>query len=136
MPAPTPVVCALIVKEGRVLVAKRPEGKRLAGYWEFPGGKMEAGESAEMALIREIQEELGCKVENLHPGPAVTFAYEWGAILLFPFVCRLQANSPAPIAHEHTEIAWLLPCDLAGVDLAPADLPVLAWFLQRSDAIF
>ncbi len=130
MHSSTPVVCALIIKEGRVLVARRPLGKRLAGYWEFPGGKIELGETAEDALRREIREELGCYIEKLYPGPVVPYRYEWGEIILHPFLCTLSPSSPEPIAHEHTDMAWTLPEELSSVDLAPADLPLLPWVLN------
>jgi 8-oxo-dGTP diphosphatase len=136
MPSSTPVVCALIMREGRVLVARRPQGKRLAGYWEFPGGKIEQGETAEVALIREIREELSCEIEKLHPGPAVLYRYEWGEILLHPFICSLHLASPEPVALEHTEMTWRLPQELSHIELAPADLPVLAWLLKLPSTAF
>lgn len=130
MSSPVHVVCALIQEAGRVLIARRPEGKKLAGFWEFPGGKIEPGESPEAALVREIEEELGCQVEDLRAGPPVPYRYEWGEIVLHPFLCRLRPGSPPALAHEHAEITWLTPAELKDVDFAPADLPVLAWFLQ------
>lgn len=130
---PTPVVCAIIEHEGRCLIAQRPEGKRLAGFWEFPGGKVEKGESPVAALHRELTEELGCRVEITAAGPPVPHTYEWGRILLFPFRCRLASGSAQPIAHEHSALSWLPVAALSQFNLAPADLPVLAW-LKRGPA--
>lgn len=127
---PVHVVCAVLERDGLVLVAERPEGKRLAGFWEFPGGKIEPGEAAEAALHRELQEELGCKVEVLASGPPVLHDYEWGRILLHPFRCRLREGSSDPVAHEHSALKWVKRQDLAQVRLAPADIPILAWLLH------
>jgi 8-oxo-dGTP diphosphatase len=132
-PKPTPVVCAIIEHEGRCLIAQRPEGKRLAGFWEFPGGKVERGESPVAALHRELAEELGCCVEITAAVPAVRHAYEWGSILLFPFRCRLAAGSAQPTAHEHSALTWQPVATLSQFSLAPADLPVLAWLRRGPD---
>lgn len=126
---PVHVVCAVLERDGLVLVAKRPEGKRLAGFWEFPGGKIEPGESAEAALHRELREELGCEVEVLASGPSVLHDYEWGRILLHPFRCRLRQGSPDLVAHEHSALKWVKRQDLAQIRLAPADIPILEWLL-------
>jgi 8-oxo-dGTP diphosphatase len=128
----THVVCAIIEQDGLIMVAQRPPGKRLAGCWEFPGGKIELDETAEEALHRELIEELGCTVEVIQSGPPVTHAYEWGEIALHPFRCRLEAGSPAPVAHEHTELRWLPLAGLHEMELAPADLPVLEWLHQEA----
>lgn len=134
-PNPVHVVCAILERDGLVLVAERPEGKRLAGYWEFPGGKVEPEESPETALHRELEEELGCKVEVLAAGPAVLHEYGWGSILLHPFRCRLQPSSREPEAREHAALKWVEQHRLVGTKLAPADIPVLAWLL-RGDGNF
>ncbi len=129
MPA-THVVCAILEHQQQVLVAQRPEGKRLAGFWEFPGGKIEPGESPEAALHREIAEELGCQITVVQSGPPVPYGYEWGEIVLHPFRCQLTADSPPPTAHEHAALDWRPAKALHEVNLAPADLPVLSWLLQ------
>jgi 8-oxo-dGTP diphosphatase len=126
-PTPVEVVCAVIRRGGRVLIARRPAGKRLAGLWEFPGGKLEPGESTEAALHRELSEELGCRVTGLQAGPEVLHAYPWCTVRMFAFACTLAADSPPPVALEHTDLAWVAPADLAGCELAPADLPLLPW---------
>lgn len=119
------VVCAVLERNGTVMIAKRPEGKRLGGLWEFPGGKVEAGESAEQALHRELQEELGCQVRITRELPPCEHAYDWGRIRLIPFVCGLTAESTEPHPHEHSELHWVTLDQLNDYDLAPADLPVV-----------
>jgi 8-oxo-dGTP diphosphatase len=126
----THVVCAIIERNNLLLLAQRPAGKRLAGYWEFPGGKIEPGESPTDALHRELHEELGCSVIIHEVGPCVSHTYEWGNILLYPFRCRLRDESLEPSALEHAKLAWLSIKNLHQFDLAPADLPVLAWLLK------
>ena len=128
---PVDVVCAIVRREGRILVARRPPGKRLGGLWEFPGGKVEDGEQPEAALHRELAEELGCAVAVLESGPAVGHEYEWGRIRLHPFVCEL-AGPDEPFAHEHTALRWVGMEELLALELelAPADVPVVKW-LER-----
>ncbi|NNC87769.1 MAG: (deoxy)nucleoside triphosphate pyrophosphohydrolase [Akkermansiaceae bacterium] len=118
------VVCAVIVKDGRVLLCRRAAGSHLAGQWEFPGGKVEDGEGPEAALDREIREELGCRVEVGRPFVPVEHHYPEIAIRLRPYRCRLLDG--APEALEHEEIAWFAPGDLAEAGLAGADEGVAA----------
>ena len=123
-----PVVCALIVRESRVLLAQRPPGKHLALKWEFPGGKVEPGEEAELALVREIREELDCEVEVVAALPRSLHDYERGRVEMIPFICRLAKGSAEPRACEHAALAWVTDDELGAYDLAPADWPVLrAW---------
>jgi len=130
-PAPLPVACALLEDSaGRVLVAQRPAHKHLALQWEFPGGKLEPGESPATALLRELREELGCTAEIVRALPACTHAYPTVTIELFPFVCRLALASPAPHPHEHVALRWVFPSELSSLDLAAADLPVVAHYLS------
>ncbi len=110
------------------MLAQRPHGKTLGGLWEFPGGKVEAGESAEAALHRELMEELGCTVEITQSLAPFEHAYAWGSIRLIPFVCKLSAGSPEPHAHEHAALAWVTCEELKSYDLAPADVPLLGAF--------
>ncbi len=124
-PTTIPVVCALIVRDDRVLLARRPAGKHLALKWEFPGGKVEPGEDAEAALVREIKEELGCEIEVLRALPAHEHEYERGRIRLIPFLCRIAEGSAEPCAHEHDALAWARVEELMDYDLAPADVPVV-----------
>ena len=124
---PLPVVCAVIVDDaGRVLVAQRPPHKHLALKWEFPGGKVELGESPEAALIRELREELGCEVAILRALPHSTHDYSSVVIEMIPFACRLAPGSPAPHPIEHLALRWIATGELRSLDLAPADLPVVA----------
>jgi 8-oxo-dGTP diphosphatase len=134
--SPTLVVCAIIEHEGRILLAQRPAGKRLGGYWEFPGGKVETGEDSAAALHRELAEELDCTVAVVAAGPAHRHDYEWGAIALQPFLCRLVGSPSELIAHEHAALRWVKAQDLPLDDLAPADIPVWRWvqgLLQHSN---
>ena len=123
---PVPVVCAIIVRGDRILLAQRPPDKKLGGLWEFPGGKVEAGESAEDALHRELQEELGCSVRITQALAPFVHAYAWGRIELIPFVCELADGSPEPHAHEHTALVWVERGELLSYELAPADVPLVA----------
>lgn len=124
------VVAGLILDEaGRLLACRRPEGKHLGGKWEFPGGKLEEGEDAAAALVRELEEELGIVViagELLTP---VVWDYGKGPICLHPIVCRIAAGEPHP--HEHSEIRWCGREDLGGLDWAAADVPILEEWLRR-----
>ena len=119
------VVCAILKRGGTVMIARRPAGKKLGGLWEFPGGKVEPGETAETALHRELSEELACTVRILRQLPAIEHDYDWGGIRLIPFVCELLPTSPEPKPHEHSGLAWVSVAELAEYEMAPADLPVL-----------
>ncbi|MGV3662189.1 MAG: (deoxy)nucleoside triphosphate pyrophosphohydrolase [Prosthecobacter sp.] len=123
---PVPVVCAIMVRDGLIMLARRPLDKKLGGLWEFPGGKVEPGEAPEAALHRELREELGCVVVVTQALPPFVHAYEWGSIELIPFLCALDPGSPEPHPHEHTELVWAEPARLRGYPLAPADVPLLA----------
>lgn len=124
---PVEVVCAVLRREGTLLVARRPAGKKLAGLWEFPGGKIEPGETAEAALRRELREELGCEAGVLRRGPVILHEYPWCTVRMHSFECALGAGSPEPAALEHDEIAWIMPAEMLRLDLAPADAPLIPW---------
>jgi len=126
---PIRVVCALIEHEGRVLLARRPAHKHLGGKWEFPGGKIEPGESPTDALVRECAEELVCEIEVGAELPAVTHAYPDRTIVLLPFVCRLAVGSAAPHAAEHSALAWVEAARMSDYDLPAADAPIVASYL-------
>ncbi len=132
MPASSsvPVVCALIERKGRVLLAQRPTSKHLPLKWEFPGGKVEPGEDPADAIIREIREELGCEVTIKRALP--TFLHDYGTVLIemIPFVCTLSPRFAEPKAHEHVALAWVRPDELQSHDLAAADLPVIKSYVQ------
>ena len=120
------VACALVDADGRVLIAQRPEGKQLAGLWEFPGGKLEAGESPEEALIRELREELGIetKVACLAPLTFASHAYESFHLLMPLYVCRRYDGTP--VALEHQAIKWVKPNRLRDYPMPEADIPLIA----------
>lgn len=117
---------ALIDPDGRVLIAQRPEGKSMAGLWEFPGGKIEPGEKPEAALIRELREELGIETWEscLAPLSFASHPYEDFHLLMPLFACRKWRGTPHP--HEHSALRWVRPGDLAGCPMPPADRPLLA----------
>jgi 8-oxo-dGTP diphosphatase len=121
------VAAVIINAANQVLLAQRPAHKHLGLKWEFPGGKMEPGESAEQALVREIQEELGCDVRIRRALPR--FSHDYGTILIemIPFVCELAPTSPPPHAHEHEALAWVSVARLSAYDLASADEPILRY---------
>ena len=121
------VVCvALIDEDGRVLIAQRPEGKSLAGFWEFPGGKVEMNESPETALIRELHEELGINTWGSCLAP-LTFAshkYDEFHLLMPLYVCRKWSGIVQ--ARENQALKWLTPAQILKVKMLPADLPLVA----------
>jgi len=120
------VVCALIENEtGRLLVALRPAHKHLGGLWEFPGGKVEAGEEAAAALVREIREELGCEVVPGARLGSVTHAYATVTVRLLPFLARL-APGAEPVAREHEALRWVSRAEIGGLEMPAADGPIVA----------
>lgn len=127
---PVPVVCALIERDGDLLLARRPAHKHLGGKWEFPGGKVEPGESPAAAIAREIAEELGCTIAVVRLLPRHRHDYARGPIEMIPHVVRLAPGSPEPAAREHDALAWVPAADVAGYDLADADIPVWHDYLR------
>lgn len=121
------VAVALIDLDGRILIAKRPEGKQLAGLWEFPGGKVEPGERPEQALIRELKEELGIDVKEACLAPFVftSHAYEKFHLLMPLYLCRRWSGTV--VAKEHSALAWVKPAKLRDYPMPPADEPLIAW---------
>ena len=120
------VACALIDPDRRVLIAQRPEGKSLAGLWEFPGGKVEAGETPEAALIRELEEELGISTKTACLAPLSFASHSYDAFhLLMPlYVCRKWQGTPQ--AREHTALKWVRAQSLRDYPMPPADEPLVA----------
>jgi 8-oxo-dGTP diphosphatase len=116
---------ALIDADGRVLLAQRPEGKTLAGLWEFPGGKLDPGEPPEAALIRELEEELGIKVEEpcLAPLTFASYAYPDFHLLMPLYVCRRWQGFVTP--REGQALKWVWPRDLRNYPMPPADAPLI-----------
>jgi 8-oxo-dGTP diphosphatase len=118
---------ALIDVDGRVLIAQRPEGKQLAGLWEFPGGKVEPGERPEEALIRELEEELGIQVREACLAPFVfaSHAYDSFHLLMPLWLCRRWDG--VVTQRHHAALAWVRPNRLAEYPMPPADLPLVAY---------
>lgn len=117
---------ALIDQDGRILLAQRPQGKSLAGLWEFPGGKIDPGETPEAALIRELHEELGIETWGscLAPLSFASHSYEDFHLLMPLYACRRWNGIPVP--REGQQLAWVRPADLGKYDMPPADLPLIA----------
>lgn len=120
------VACALVDADRRVLIAQRPEGKQLAGLWEFPGGKLEAGETPEAALIRELREELDIETKEACLAP-LTFAshtYDDWHLMMPLYVCRKWQGTP--VTKEHSALKWVRPQKLHDYPMPPADIPLIA----------
>ncbi|QQO18538.1 (deoxy)nucleoside triphosphate pyrophosphohydrolase [Bradyrhizobium diazoefficiens] len=119
------VACALIDADKRVLIAQRPEGKALAGLWEFPGGKCESGERPEQSLIRELHEELGIAVAEpcLAPLTFASYGYESFHLLMPLYVCRRWEGQVAP--REGQALAWVRANKLRDYPMPPADIPLI-----------
>lgn len=118
------VVCGVIQNNaGQFLACLRPHGKHLGGLWEFPGGKIDPGESPETALIRELLEELAVVVEVGEPFSPVIWHYPDMTIRLLPFRCRIIKGEPRALEHE--DVQWFFPKDFAALNWADADLPIL-----------
>jgi 8-oxo-dGTP diphosphatase len=129
VPVTLVVAAALIDPDGRVLIAERPPGKAMAGLWEFPGGKIEPGETPETALIRELREELGITVKPdcLAPFTFASHAYAEFHLLMPLYLCRRWDGTPVP--REHSAIKWATPRELIvnrdAYPMPAADLPLL-----------
>lgn len=127
---PKPIILvaavALVDVDGRVLIAQRPEGKSMAGLWEFPGGKVEPGETPEAALIRELEEELGIRTWTscLAPFTFASHAYETFHLLMPLFVCRKWEGTAMP--REHAALKWVRAARLSDYPMPPADVPLVA----------
>jgi len=120
------VAVALVDVDGRVLLAQRPQGKAMAGLWEFPGGKVQPGETPETALIRELKEELGIDVAEacLAPLSFASHRYEGFHLLMPLYVCRRWSGSPE--AREGQRLAWVRSQKLEDYPMPPADKPLVA----------
>lgn len=118
--------CALVDADGRVLLAKRPPGRPLAGFWEFPGGKVEVGETPEQALVRELQEELSIKVSPkcLAPFTFASHSYEAFHLVMPLYVCRTWEGEVAGLQGQ--ELAWVRAKALGDYAMPPADQPLKA----------
>ncbi|MVA72393.1 8-oxo-dGTP diphosphatase MutT [Agrobacterium vitis] len=134
VPGPRPILlvaaCALLDSDGRILLAQRPEGKSLAGLWEFPGGKVEPGETPEETLVRELEEELGIatKIPCLAPLTFASHTYETFHLLMPLYVCRRYEGMPQ--GREGQAIKWVKPRDLRSYPMPPADEPLIPFLLD------
>ncbi|MGU3401247.1 8-oxo-dGTP diphosphatase MutT [Brucellaceae bacterium D45D] len=122
--------CALVDSDGRVLLAQRPEGKQLAGLWEFPGGKVEAGETPEETLIRELQEEIGIttKVACLAPLTFASHTYDDFHLLMPLYVCRRYEGIARGL--EGQALKWVRPKDMRDYPMPPADEPLIPFLID------
>ena len=122
--------CALVDVDGRVLIAQRPEGKQLAGLWEFPGGKVETGETPEECLIRELREEIGIETQAACLAP-LTFAshsYDDFHLLMPLYVCRRFSGFPEP--REGQALKWVKPNRMRDYPMPPADAPLIPFLID------
>lgn len=122
--------CALVDADGRVLIAQRPEGKQLAGLWEFPGGKVEPGETPEETVVRELREELAIetKVACLAPLTFASHAYDDFNLLMPLYVCRRFWGVPQP--QEHAALKWVRATKLRDYPMPPADAPLIPFLID------
>ncbi len=118
---------ALVDSDGRVLIAQRPPGKQLAGLWEFPGGKVEAGETPEAALIRELREELGIEVTPACLAPFVFASHTYETFHLLMPLYLIRRWEGVVSAREHAAVKWVRPAGLGDYPMPPADEPLVAY---------
>jgi 8-oxo-dGTP diphosphatase len=126
------VVGAVIVRDGAILCAQRGSVGSLSGLWEFPGGKIEPGETARAALQREIVEELDCVVAVGVKVTTTTYPYDFADVTLTTFWCELVSGTPT--LTEHANLLWLAPSELGTLDWAPADIPAVRIITTRGAA--
>lgn len=123
------VVGAILIENGKILCAQRGEGKSLAYLWEFPGGKIETGETPQEALIRELQEELMIEVEvQSEKFEETSYQYDFGLVTLTTFICFLKKGTPQ--LTEHIAIEWLATKELTTLEWAPADIPAVEKLME------
>lgn len=120
---PLLVTAAVIFDEDKVLITRRPDDKRHPGFWEFPGGKVDPGESPEEALCREIREELDAEVQVNGIYEVVYHRYDWGAVLILAYECQLKTDTLRDLGvAEHR---WILPREMSNFKILPADQPII-----------
>jgi 8-oxo-dGTP diphosphatase len=122
--------CALVDTDGRVLIAQRPQGKQLAGLWEFPGGKVEPGETPEECLVRELREEIGIetKIACLAPLTFASHSYDDFHLLMPLYVCRRFEGIPMP--KEGQTLKWVRPRQMRDYPMPPADAPLIPFLID------
>lgn len=121
------VACAIIEHAGMILAAQRSETMSMPLKWEFPGGKLESGETPEACLVREVREELAIGISLGRSLPVTTHSYETFTVTLYPFVCA--PDSGVMTLQEHRAVVWLEPERMSALDWAEADLPIIAGYL-------
>jgi 8-oxo-dGTP diphosphatase len=126
------VACAIIEENGKVLATQRSTAMSMPLKWEFPGGKIEPGESPEECLMRELREEIGIDVQIGLALPSHTHEYNAFTVTLYPFVCSFLSGEM--ILHEHAALIWMKPGELATLDWAEADLPVIDSYLSQIES--
>jgi 8-oxo-dGTP diphosphatase len=125
------VTCAIIVEGDRVLCTQRGPNMALAGEWEFPGGKIEVGETEEACIVREIAEELSLQIRLVACGPSSFFEYRPGQMLeLIPFVAVHTGGQL--LLREHAQARWCLPSEMTSLAWARADVPIVDWWLRHA----
>ena len=124
------VVAALIRRDGKFMITRRPEGKARAGLWEFAGGKVEAGETLQDALVRECREEIGVTVEVGDPYMTVDYDYPDISVHLTLFEARIKEGTPIPM--ERNAIAWIAPEEIPNYPFCPADVPIVERLMKES----
>ena len=125
-----PVVAGILVRNGQIMISRRPAGAHLGMKWEFPGGKIEPGETPEAALRRELREETGAEAEAVRIYDAKLWAYPEKTVLLLFYVARLLSGEPRPL--EGQALAWVRPDELGGYAFAPADEEVARRLTQEA----
>ncbi|MGT2807568.1 (deoxy)nucleoside triphosphate pyrophosphohydrolase [Streptococcus iniae] len=123
------VVAAAIEKDGKLFCAQRPSNKSLGGYWEFPGGKLEFGESPEEALIREIKEEFNAEIEIIEFINESSYNYDFGTVVMKTFLSKLLSDHLELL--EHQDSKWLVPKELSTLNWAPVDIPAVQLLQKR-----
>jgi 8-oxo-dGTP diphosphatase len=123
------VCCAIIVEDEKILATRRSHGMHLAGFWEFPGGKIEPGETAEACVFREIREELNIEIIIEKQLPSVEHHYPEKSIRLIPFICKIRSGIIT--LTDHSEFRWLVGHEVSSINWAAADLKVLEEFFRE-----
>ena|SRR5437870_2550350 len=129
----TDVVIGIVTRAGKVLICQRTKGKAFAGYWEFPGGKREAGESIEQCLRRELQEELAIRITLVQALATVDHDYPRGKIRLHPYVCAHDDGEPQPLACQR--VLWVEPVELKDYQFPPANDRLIAEAIEYLSSV-
>lgn len=123
------VVAAAIEQDGKIFCAQRPEGKSLGGFWEFPGGKLEIGESPEQALTREIKEELNSEIEIVSYINEASYDYDFGTVVMKTYHAKLISGNLELLEHQNS--TWLAPNELHTLNWAPVDRPAVELLINK-----